>query len=146
MLVSYSWCGAKFFGINIAGNLRMWLWVPFLVLAVAPCWIMLRLRDRALANHNRLDPAVIWFGHLRAATVISTATWLLWLGLVVWLDPWRKLAGALHVHNVFLRDLLHSALAVIPPAGVLVICDAIAFPIVQRIRGLDFTFRETVQD
>src|SRR5688572_21648177 len=130
LLVTYSLRDAKAFGINIAGfwGMVVRLLLPFLLLAAAPCWIMRRVGHWALDNASRIDSAVIWFGHLRAITVISTILWLAWLGLVVLLDPWRNLANALLIHDPFIRALLYNGLAVLPPACVLIICDGIAHP------------------
>lgn len=123
------------------------MWVPllFAVLAVAPCWMVLRFRKRVLVDSGA-DSAAAWFAHLRNMQVIATATWLVWLGLVMVLDPWRTLAFALGVMDPVVISLLHYGLGVLVPPTVLTICEGLAHPIVARVRGLDFTLWETIRD
>jgi Zn-dependent protease with chaperone function len=131
------------------------VWVPwqtaaalilFAAMFALPCAVIFYLRRSALRNTGNVDPAPIWFGYARALGITAFATWIIWLGLVAALDPWRVLCNTLAIRDPILRSVVHNFLTVLPPSIALICCDLLSHAVITRVRGLDFTFRETLSD
>ena len=124
----------------------LWLRIiPFLLLAIAPFVLTGRLCQRVSAAQERGDVATGWFGYARAMGWVATGFWFSWVIGVLLLNPWRELAVALEWREVP-GAAFHNALTILPPALILAVCEVMAYPVVQRVRGLDFPLSGIVVD
>src|SRR4051812_18473796 len=127
-------------------SLPLWLrLVPFAMLLIAPVLITLRLRRRVLTAQSRGLEASGWFAFTRALGWLATGVWFAWTAGTLLLEPWNEVAATLswpRLVTVGFRNLM----VVVPPAVTLALCEILAFPVAQRVRGLNFKFRDVAID
>jgi len=119
--------------------------LPFALLATVPLVWFRRFFENALVSVESKEAVAIWYGTLRALKIVSTALWLLWVGGVLVLDPWRATADALRL-GLVLKVALHNGLTLLGPSLILAAIDVMSYPVIRQVRQLDVTQREHICD
>jgi Zn-dependent protease with chaperone function len=93
---------------------------------------------RAALGARVAEPARVWFGYWRSLRFILNAMWLAWLAAVFYLGLLPALGNRLTEFSPMLGPV-RFAVALVPPAVVALVCEALSYPVLCRLRGLDRT-------